>query len=74
MTAGEDVERQKFALRELFRSYNSADQDTVKKQVDRLVNRLLWTAGWECEGGVETAEDGVEVADEEEEEEVIHGL
>lgn len=33
MTAGDDVERQKFALRELFRSYNNADKDTVKIQV-----------------------------------------
>lgn len=33
MTADEDVERQKFALRELFRSYNNADKETVKAQV-----------------------------------------
>lgn len=33
MTAGDDIERQRFALRELFRSYNNADKETVKNQV-----------------------------------------
>ena len=33
MTADDDVERQKFGLRELFRSYNNADKETVKIQV-----------------------------------------
>eukprot|EP00752_Nemacystus_decipiens_P001295 g1287.t1 len=45
MTAEEDVERQKFALRELFRSYNNADKETVKTQVERLVKRLDWASG-----------------------------
>eukprot|EP00903_Cladosiphon_okamuranus_P007227 g7015.t1 len=45
MTADEDIERQKFALRELFRSYNNADQETVKTQVERLVKRLDWASG-----------------------------
>eukprot|EP00904_Undaria_pinnatifida_P009889 jgi/Undpi1/602/HiC_scaffold_10.g04066.m1 len=44
MTAGDDVERQKFALRELFRSYNNAPEDKVKVQVDLLVARLDWAA------------------------------
>lgn len=33
MTAEDDIERQKFALRELFRSYNNADKEIVKTQV-----------------------------------------
>ncbi|CAM9220538.1 unnamed protein product, partial [Ectocarpus sp. 8 AP-2014] len=45
MTAGDDIERQKFALRELFRSYNNADKETVKTQIDRLVKRLDWASG-----------------------------
>ncbi|CBN76539.1 Mannose-6-phosphate isomerase [Ectocarpus siliculosus] len=45
MTAGDDIERQKFALRELFRSYNNADKETVKTQIDRLVKRLGWASG-----------------------------
>lgn len=38
------MERQKFALRELFRSYNNAPEDKVKVQVDLLVARLDWAA------------------------------
>ncbi|CAM9989700.1 unnamed protein product [Pylaiella littoralis] len=44
-TAEDDVEKQKFALRELFRSYNNADANTVKAQVERLVKRLSWASG-----------------------------
>lgn len=45
MTAGDDVERQKFALRELFRSYNNAPDEKVRTQVDLLVARLDWASG-----------------------------
>lgn len=41
MTAGDDVERQKFALRELFRSYNTADNESVKTQVGSVAARVL---------------------------------
>ena len=41
MTADDDVERQKFALRELFRSYNNADNDTVKTQVWHAASTIL---------------------------------
>lgn len=44
MTAGDDVERQKFALRELFRSYNNAPEEKVRTQVDLLVARLDWAS------------------------------
>lgn len=45
MTAGDDVERQKFALRELFRSYNNAPDEKVRTQVELLVARLDWASG-----------------------------
>lgn len=49
MTAGEDLERQKSAVKELFRSYNKCDEATVAAQVDLLVARLSWASGL-CEG------------------------
>lgn len=61
MTAGEDVERQKFALRELFRSYNNADPDTVKAHVARLVKRLDWARGMSVGEGTEMILDESEV-------------
>lgn len=40
MNADDDAEKQKFALQELFRSYNNADPESVKVQVAKLVKRL----------------------------------
>ncbi|CAM9786097.1 unnamed protein product, partial [Scytosiphon promiscuus] len=74
MTAGEDVERQKFALRELFRSYNNADKDTVKTQIDRLVKRLDWASGAPSpegrEAGMFHEETNADDGDQENEEEL----
>ena len=49
MTAEDDMERQKFALRELFRSYNTADTETVKAQVRLIANpplRVIIRGSW----------------------------
>lgn len=59
MTAGDDVERQKFALRELFRSYNNAPEEKVKTQVDLLVARLDWASGIPRVDEVELVEEEV---------------
>lgn len=42
LTAGQDVERQKFALKELFASYNRADPDVIETQLEKLLSRISW--------------------------------
>lgn len=65
MTAGDDVERQKFALRELFRSYNNADPETVKTQVENLVKRMDWASGFLGDEEIEMVENGIKTGDAE---------
>lgn len=61
LTSGDDLERQKCALKELFRSYNNADKKTVRTQVDLLATRLTWATGL-CE------DQEIELVEDEEEE------
>lgn len=65
MTADDDVQRQKFALRELFRSYNNADPEIVKAQVEILVARLGWASGIAIDEEVELVDDEVTAGDRE---------